>query len=341
MRRLLALLLFLACPVLAQTRQPFPADYKASPCASAVPVCKTFNQSQFAEVAAIRGFDIGQEWVDAHWAELSEALQPACAKIAACFATPGNDFMFCNDVVSEEVFATTCNRYPEGSRDREKCSFFVRTYLFGHDRNSSEPWKQMQECAKAQATTGERTLDWWMSPATIGRDYPGNFTIYAIDSETHLPISARVILNAKDTIYAPDSPDGLPRTFYPVPWKPKLVRVPNAQGHRNVAAPQARIEAPGYRTVTFDLAVDVPAMTVTMEPDPSKLKRGKNTVTVTARDAATGALVEARVMGGSSVLGKTNVPFELALVKGQKRPEIWVTSLFDRYNDVVVAQAEN
>jgi hypothetical protein len=82
-------------------------------------------------------------------------------------------------------------------------------------------------------------------------------------------------------------------------------------------------------------------MTVTMDPDPSKLKRGKNTVTITARDAATGTPVEARVMGGSSVLGKTNVPFELEIVKGQKRPEIWVTSLYDRYNDVVVVSASD
>src|SRR5919108_4302631 len=166
MQRTLALLLFLATPLLAQTREPFPVDYKASPCASVAPVCKTFLQSQFADVAAIRGFDLGQEWVDAHWAELNEALAPACSKIAACFSMPNNDFTFCNDLVSEEVFSTTCNRYPEGSRDREKCSFFVRTYLFGHDRNSSGPWAKMQECAKAQPSTGERTLDWWMAPAT-------------------------------------------------------------------------------------------------------------------------------------------------------------------------------
>lgn len=340
MRRPLIVILFLAWPALAQTRLPFPADYKASPCASAAPVCKTFNQSQFADVAALRGFDIGQEWVDAHWRELSDALAPSCAKIATCFAVPGNDFTFCNDVVSEEVFATTCNRYPEGSRDREKCSFFVRTYLFGHDRNSVEPWKKIQECGKALPLPAERTFEWWMSPAAIGPDYPGSFTIYTIDSETRVPIRTKVHLNVQGPLYAPDSPDGLPTTFYPVPWKPKLVRAPNAQGHRDVVPPTVQIEVPGYAPVTFDLPMTVPTMTVTMDPDPSKLKRGKNTVTITARDAATGALVEARVMGGaSSVLGKTNVPFELEIVKGQKRPEIWVTSLYDRYSDVVVAPA--
>lgn len=340
MRRTLALLLFLATPLLAQTREPFPADYKASACASVAEVCKTFNQSQFAEVAALRGFDIGQEWADAHWAEMTEALAPSCAKIAACFATPNNDFTFCNDVVFEDVFATACNRFPEGSRDREKCSFFIRTYMFGHDRNSSAPWKKMQECAKAQPSTAERTFEWWMVPATIGPDYKGSFTIYTLDTETRLPIRARVLLNVKGTLYAPDSPDGLPTTFYPVPWKPKFVRVPNAQGHRDVASPQVRVEAPGYRAVTLDLSMTIPTMTITMDPDPSKLKRGKNKVTITARDTATGAPIEARVMGGQSVLGKTNEPFDLEIVKGQKRPEIWVTSLFDRYSDVVVAKAE-
>jgi hypothetical protein len=82
-------------------------------------------------------------------------------------------------------------------------------------------------------------------------------------------------------------------------------------------------------------------MNVAMTPEPSKLGRGKNTVTVAATDASTGKPIEARVMMGThTILGKTNVPFELELAKGQKREEIWVTSLFDRYSDVVVAKGE-
>jgi hypothetical protein len=339
MSRLLAIVLLLAGSALAQSRPPYPDDYKPSPCASVAPVCKTFRQSQFSNIAAVRGFDIGQEWVDAHWAELGEALAPSCAKIAACFAQ-NDSFTFCNDVVSTEVNANLCDRYPEGTEDHRKCNFFVRTYLFGHDRNSREPWEKIQECVKAQPSSGERTLEWWMSPATIGPDYPGQFEVYTIDSETHVPIRARLILDVKAQIYASDVPDGLPTSFYPVPWKGKLLRVPNADGHRDVVAPEVRIEAAGYKTVTFRIPFDVPKMTLKMDPDPSKLKRGKNTVTITATDAATGKPVEARVMGGTTVLGKTNIPFELEIVKGQKRPEIWVTSLFDRYNDVVVAAAE-
>jgi len=338
MPRILAVLLLLAAPALAQSRQPYPDDYEPSPCASVAPVCKTFRQSQFADIAAIRGWDIGQEWVDAHWSDLSEALAPACAKIATCFAAPTNDFTFCNDLMSRELFATTCDRYPEGSVDREKCSFFVRTYMSGHDRNSREPWETIQECAKAQPATGERTLEWWVSPATIGPDYEGSFRVYAIDSETRVPVLARLHMDVKPTVYADDAPNGLPSTFYQVPWKPKLVRVPNAEGHRDVAPPEVRIEAPGYQPVTFRLRMNVPQMIVKMSPDPSTLKRGKNSVTISAQDATTGEPVEARVMAGSTILGKTNVPFELEIVKGQKQPEIWVTSLYDRYSDVVVVK---
>jgi hypothetical protein len=338
MLRHLLILLLLAVPVLAQTRQPYPDDYKVHPCASAAPVCQTFKQSKFSDIAAIRGFDIGQEWVDSHWTELSEALAPSCQKIATCFAT-NNSFTFCNDLVFDDAY-NLCDRYAEGSDDHRKCNYFLRTYLFGHDRNSSGPLKVIQDCTKAQPASGERTLEWWMSPATIGADYDGKFKVFTIDSETHVPVKAALILDVKPQIYASDSPEGMPTSFYFVPWKGKLVRVPNAQGHSDVLPPEVRIESPGYKTVSFRLPVDVPKMTLKMDPDPSKLKRGKNTVTITATDATTGKPVEARVMGGSAVLGKTNVPFELEIVKGQKRPEIWVTSLFDRYSDVVVARAE-
>ncbi|HEX6099647.1 MAG TPA: hypothetical protein VF432_25255 [Thermoanaerobaculia bacterium] len=338
MPRFLAIFLLLGLPALAQSRQPYPDDYKTHPCSSAAEVCKTFRQSQFSAIAAIRGFDIGQEWVDSHWTELNEVLAPSCRKIATCFAT-NDSFTFCNDLVFDEAY-TVCDKYAEGSDDHRKCNYFVRTYLFGHDRNSSEPLKKIQECVKAQPATALRTLDWWMSPATLAPDYDGTIKIYTIDRETHVPVKAWLTFNLKQKIYASDSPEGLPISFYFVPWKGKLVRVPNAQGHRDVVAPEVRIEAPGYEPVTFRLPVEVPKMTVTMDPAPSKLKRGKNAVTITATDAVTGKPVEARVMGGTAVLGKTNVPFELELVKGQKRPEIWVTSLFDRYSDVVVAPAE-
>jgi hypothetical protein len=342
MRRALAILLSLAPLAIAQPRDLYPADYTPSPCASAAKVCTTFKQSQFADIAALRGFDIGQEWVDAHWNELSADLVPYCEKIATCFAVPGNSSTFCNDVVNMQVYTRVCNRYPEGSVDREKCGYVVRTYMFGHDRNSRAPWKVIQECsAKQTVSAAERTLDWWLLPAKFDADYTGSFTVYALDRETRVPVQAQIRMSAKDRIQAPDSADGLATTFYPIAWKPRLVRTANAQGHRDVAPPQVFVTAPGYAPVTFQLPIDVPTMTVEMSPSADKLKRGKNSVTITALDTATGTPVEARVMSGpSTILGKTNEPLEIEIVKGQKRPEIWVTSLYDRYSDVVVAPAE-
>ncbi|HUR79951.1 MAG TPA: hypothetical protein VM733_04255, partial [Thermoanaerobaculia bacterium] len=140
----------------------------------------------------------------------------------------------------------------------------------------------------------------------------------------------------RSQIYADDVPAGLPTTFYKVPWKPQPFRVSNAQGHRDVVAPEVRIEAPGYKTASFRLPMTVGSMKVSMKP--AKLKRGRNSVTITATDSMTGKPVEARVMAGQLVAGKTNQPFELEITG--KRPEIWVTNLYDRYSDVVVLPAE-
>lgn len=332
MHSILGILLLLA-------REPFPADYKPSPCATPAAVArvgKSFPQSEIAQIAAMRGYDVGQEWVDAHWKELSEALKPIWTKAATCFVTANNDNLFCSDVAAAEAF-TICNRYPEGSKDREKCVFAMTAIVAGQDHNSKEAWTAMRDCAKQQATPQERTLEWWLTPETFGAGYPGHFTVYTIDSETRVPVQARLHIQTTQQIYADDVPSGLPTTFYKVPWKPaKLARVPNAQGHRDVVAPEVRIEAPGYRGVAFRLPVEVPVMKVEMKP--ARLKRGKNSVTITAVDSVTGKPVEARVMGGQLVLGKTNQPFELE-IKG-KRPEIWVTNLYDRYSDVVVVPAE-
>jgi hypothetical protein len=338
MRTILGLLLLLATPLSA--RDPYPDDYTPSPCATPeaiARVAKTFPQSQIHDIASMRGADIGQEWVDAHWKELSEGLAPIWAKIATCYTTAGNTNLFCNDAAMPAAFGI-CNRYPEGSRDRERCIYSMTAILHGQDLNSKAIWTELRNCAAAKhpASQDERTFDWWLVPETFGDGYPGHFTVYAIDSETRVPVQARLILESTVPIYSEDSADGLPTTFFKVPWKPKLVRVPNAQGHRDVLPPAVTIQAPGYRIITFRLPMTVPSMTVTMTP--AKLRRGKNSVTITAVDATTGKPVEARVMGGQHVLGKTNVPFELEVTG--KAPEIWVTNLYDRYNDVVVAPAQ-
>ena len=340
MLRTFGILLLLAPALLA--REPFPADYTPSPCvtdAATDRVGTTFPQSQISDLAALKGYDVGQEWVDAHWAELTTALRPLWAKTATCYATPGNDNLFCNDVIQPAAFAV-CNRYPEGSVDREKCIFTMSAILFGQDDQSKPVWTELQNCGAAKRTNEERPLDVWIEPARFDDSYPGHFTVFAVDRETRVPVRARLWFDTAEIVYADDVPNGTPTTFYKAPWKPKLARVPNAQGHRDVVPPTLRVEASGYRTEKLQLPMEVSVMKVKMTPPASKLKRGRNTVTITAVDAATGEPVEARVMGGELVLGKTNVPFQLELKRGAKRPEIWVTSLYDRYNDVVVAPAK-
>ncbi|HVE70252.1 MAG TPA: hypothetical protein VNI54_02705 [Thermoanaerobaculia bacterium] len=323
--------------LLLAAREPFPATYTPSPCAPAEAVAaagRTFPQSEISQIAALRGYDVGQEWVDAHWKELSDALTPIWAKAATCYATAANDNLYCNDIAQEEAFAI-CNRY-EGS-DREKCTFAMTAVLAGQDNNSKEAWTAMRPCLETHKPNAERTLEWWLDPPAFGASYPGWFRVHAVDSVTRVPVQARLHIESAQQIYAEDVPNGLPTTFYKVPWKQiKLFRVPNAAGHRDVVAPQVRIEAPGYRSESFRLPVEVAAMKIEMKP--AKLKRGKNSVTVTAVDSITGKPIEARVMGGELVLGKTNEPFEIE-IKG-KRPEIWVTNLYDRYSDVVVVPAE-
>ncbi|HVG24839.1 MAG TPA: hypothetical protein VND45_11840, partial [Thermoanaerobaculia bacterium] len=235
MHSILALFLLLA-------REPFPADYKPSPCATpeaAARAGKTFPTSEIAQIAKMRGYTLRQEWVDAHWKELSAALQPIWAKTATCFVTASNDQLFCSDVAAMEAF-TICNRYPAGSPDRESCHFAMTAILAGQDHNSKEAWDAMKPCAARYQATRERTLEWWLEPASFGRDYQGNFTVFAIDSETRVPVQARLNIQSTQQIYADDVPNGLPTTFYKVPWKKSLFRVANAQGHRDVVAPEVR-----------------------------------------------------------------------------------------------------
>jgi hypothetical protein len=337
MRTLFGLLLLVAPSLLAQTRGSFPDAYTPSVCADPSKVCLTFNQSQFHDIAALRGFDIGQEWIDAHWVEISTAMRPMCAKVATCFATPGNSFTFCNDILIPDVLEI-CDRYPAGSKDREKCRMFAATYWAGHDRKSKQPWTEMQECAAKQpASSAEKTFDFSITPATIGLDYSGDLIVAAVDRETRVPVEGRIVFESREPVYSDTSASGLPTTFFPVRWRPQLIRTPNAEGHFNVRPPEMRIEVPGYRTVTLPAPVEVPKMIVEMNPPAAKLKRGVNKVTISARDAATGEPVEARVMlGPSTILGNTNQPIELPV--GKKREEIWVTSLYHRYSDVVVAK---
>lgn len=337
MKRLLVLLM-LAVPSLAHdTRERFPSDYKPQPCAPQ-DICKSFERVEFASWAGMhRRLPVDQEWVNSHWDEMTTAFRPLCAKIASCMAVPGNDWLYCADFMRWD-FLETANRFPPDSRDYDQWKMSALVFYIGLDKAILAAAPQAQACAREKAVPGERKLEAWTSPAKIGPDYKGILTIYAIDAETRIPVKAHITVEGQQLGSANDSPDGKPMSHYPFPWPVTLNPVPNAEGHRDLVVPNAILTAEGYAVATVPIPYEVPKVLVEMEPPASKLKRGTNEVTIKARDAATGQPVELRVMAGTRILGKTNRPLTLEITG--KRPEIWVTSMFNRYGDVVVARGE-
>jgi hypothetical protein len=344
MRKILLLLplaiLALALPVLADgpvVREVFPSDYTPQPCAADTSaVCKSFNKEQLSTYGGqFRGFDLRQTWVNEHWDEMRTLFVPFCAKIANCFTVKDNDWVYCVDLLRED-FLGTCVKFPEGSEDRRQCSMFAMTYYLGLGAKTALH-KTSQECVDAQPpAAAPRKLAAWIQPQTYTQDFNGEMYVNVYDAETHIPVRAKLTIDG-GTLTSTEGP--VPIAFYPSIWRAGLKLVPNAQGHRDTATPTATLTATGYEPLSFPIAIDVPKLTVEMSPAANKLKRGMNTITVTTRDAATGQPVEMRVMAGDRTLGPANTPLQFEWPKGKKRPEIWVTSLFDRYGDVVIAPA--
>jgi hypothetical protein len=341
MRSILSLiLLFVTAAASAQEREPFPSDYTPHPCA-VKDGCQSFERGRLLSSGrAMLGFAMDDEWVTKHWDEMLAAFQPICAKAATCFATHNATFQFCNDALMPE-FRATCDRFPKKSNDWTQCTMFVETWTLGRDGRSPDLWREAQACAKETTPFVAKNVEpiVWMSPAKLTPDYTGYINIYAIDPDTKLPVQAVVTIE-KQNIFAPANPTGRPGSYYPFKWPVKFNRVPNAQGHRDLVAPMVTVEAEGYKPVQFPLPIDVPKVVTEMVPAADALnKPGRHTVLVKAHDAATHQPVELRVMMGDQIVGDTNKPFEIEIKRGRKRAEIWGTSLFERYSDVVIAPA--
>lgn len=339
---LLALALLAGSSILSAEppARPFPDDYRAQPCA-AQNTCVSFSRNEFLTAAVRhRGItNIEPKWLSAHWDELHSALEPACAKAASCYAMPGATFTFCNDVVQDDM-RMTCNRYPAGSSDYLQCKSFVEVFALGRDQHSGDWWREAQSCAtKAGMQPRSYAPIVWTVPASFPLDYAGTITFYALDPETRIPVQALVTIDGQK-VYSSAAPRGLPTTNYGFKWPLELVRVPNAAGHEDLVAPDVTIASEWFAPVRMKMPVVVPQMTVEMKPPASKLRRGKNTVTVSTRDAKTGKPVEARLMLGDRTIGDTNQPLTIELPKNGKHADLWVTSLFDHYGDVVVVPAK-
>jgi hypothetical protein len=336
MKRLLFLIL-VACSAIAETpvREAFPGDYTPSPCAAdTAAVCQSFPKERMVGYgAAFRGFNLRQDWVEAHWNEMTKIFTPFCAKIANCFTIKDNDWVYCVDLLREE-FLSSCNRFPADSDDRMQCSMFAMTYYIGLGAKT-KLHKTSQDCIAGQVASGERTLQAWVSPQKLALDFDDEMTVHAYDAETRIPVRAKITITS-GAIRSTEGP--IPTAGYPSKWRAGLTRVPNADGHRDVVAPTVTLTATGYKPLTLPIELDVPKAIIEMTPAADQLKPGMNTITITARDAATGEPAELRVMANDLVLGNANQPLQLEWKQGQKRPEIWVTSLYDRYSDVVVAK---
>jgi hypothetical protein len=343
MKKTLVLLLLLAAPAALAGRattgqQQFPNDYKPHPCAPPA-ACSTLQQHDIVATASVlKGYKLRQEWVDKHWGEMMELIRPTCAKLGTCYATAGNGSVFCMDLLFPEFWGI-CDRYPAGSEMAIQCSLFMRIYTFRADLRDKKMWKDAQACAKANAPLGTspRTMEVSISPEKIGDDYDGKFVVFALDAETRVPIQA--LVSMPDTRLSARSQGGKPWTNYELKWPIEFVRVPNADGHTDLKAPEITVIADGYAPVTLAMPVTPGRAIVEPTPNVDTLGPGKHRVTFNARDEATGKPVELRIMFGETILGNTNQPLTLQVPRG-KRPEIWATSLFHRYHDVVVLPAE-
>ncbi|MDP9190535.1 MAG: hypothetical protein M3P06_02385 [Acidobacteriota bacterium] len=338
-----ALLLFLlALPALAQSasqipaREAFPSDYTPSPCAAdPARVCKSIAKDRvFDYGATLRGFDIKQAWLDGHWDEMLRQFAPLCTKIANCFTVKDNTWVWCIDLMRED-FLGTCERFPDGSEDRTQCRMVATVYFIGI-ANVSDLYKTSQECTAGQNSGELRTLEAWIQPQTMDLGYDGELTVFAYDAETHIPVRASLSVDAGKVKLT----DGPAKTGTLLGWRSSLKRVTNAGKRSEIVCPTATLEATGYKPLTIPMPIEVPTAKVEITPPATQLKPGANTITVTAVDTATGNPVELRVMAGDKVLGNTNLPLRLDLERGKKRPEIWVTSLFDQYSDMVVAEKQ-
>ena len=293
-----------------------------NPCAPDLP-CRSIAPIQFPSAARnLAAMQLSADYVAANYERLRESFLPYCANRANCLATRGNEVWFCNDLFKREVIATC--------KDDQECGVFARVFAAGVDHVDAAQWQKLQDCA-AQQPRGRMKV--WIEPALIPVHYTGPITVHAIDEESGLPVQASVTIDGQN-VYSATNPTGRPVTTYAFEWPRKLRRVPNAEGHQDVVPPEVIVEAPNRETVRFPLPTPIPGVKVTLHP--SRLRRGRNRVIVKAVDAMTGAPVEMRVMLGDETIGDTNVPVEITIRRG-KVPELWVTSLFHMYSDVVLA----
>ncbi len=339
-KALIAALLFTTSAALAQQppRPIFPDDYTPSPCAPDKP-CQSYDKSELRDAAfTMLALKLDSHWIEDHYEQMLQLYAPVCRKHATCFGTAGTNFLFCDDIMINEYRAVCDKAFPKATSpvDFDQCNAFTEIWALGVDMKAKWASEAALQCVKEKGLDTQHTKppEVWMVPSVIPRGYTGYITIYAIDPDTHVPIKADFAIE-KTILYTATNPAGNLSTGYPFKWPVKYLRVKNAAGHEDVVSPMVTVKPAYYPPVSFPMPTQPGKMIVSMTP--AKLRPGKNTITVTAKDALTGEPVEARVMANEEAIGDTNQIIEVVVPKG-KSPEIWVTSLFDTYSDVVVAK---
>jgi hypothetical protein len=313
-------------------RSQFPDDYVRQACAPKG-ICTTYGTNEIPSMAAVGGATVRGEWIRTHWDELMVSIEPWCEKIANCESVPGNEWVWCKDL-TDKLLADACEPYKADDPTYQTCWAFMGIFSLGQDGPTSDTHQEAQRCAlEAIAGKPKGKLDVWMVPARLSPSFEGTIKFYALDQQTRLPVMADIRLDA-GKFHVVQSLNGFPTTGYPLRYKPELKAVTRADGHRDLVLPAVTITSPYYEPVEFRMPIETSEMI--LETTTRSLKRGMNTITIKAKDSVTGEPVEARVMGDDRVLGKTNVPFQVEWKKGKTSPEIWVTSLYDRYSDQVV-----
>jgi hypothetical protein len=332
----LLILLFLATAAVAENAPPttYPQDFTPHPCApDAAAVCEAVPAGQIAaRGTTFRGYDIHQEWIDAHYDEMVQAFRPLCAKAGSCFTNKNNDWVYCLDMVRED-FLAQCDRFSVGSPDRDQCTMFAMTYYVALGAKTKLHDEARRCVAKQPPATEERTLEAWFTRPSFTANFEGELLIHAIDAETRLPVRAKLSIDSEAPLRSTEGP--VPTTGYPSRWKARMARVKTENGRRELAAPTVTVTAEGYKPLALKMPIAVPMLVAEMTP--KQLKRGKNKFTVTVRDAETGKTMRGRVMAGDLAIGETDQPLELTVAAGEKVPQIWVMSLYDKYGDVVVS----
>jgi hypothetical protein len=337
----------LATAVLAADPPPpkiFPDDYTPNPCAPKNS-CDTFERSGMRSAAFnFLGLQLDRDWLEKHGDEMVKAFEPVCRKLATCLATPGNNFLFCDDVISTEMRDVCGARFPKekGATDWQQCETFMETFELGVDQKSEATWLVVSECGKEKTPAVDKTkpLIYWVVPPLIPAGFKDYISIHGIDPDTHVPMQADITIEGQ-IVYTWTNPAGNLQTYYPFKWPTKFNRVKNAAtGHTDIVPPTVTIKKEHYPTITFPMPVQVPQVKLELMPPPAQLHPGKNVITVFAKDATSGKPAELRVMFGDAAAGSTNEPIELMIDRKTKRPEIWVTSLFDWYSDQTVVPAE-